>query len=242
MKPTDQTQQSKESFLLYKAFYEPLKQLSDEELGILFRVIFEYQINPNNPLGFEVPSSVKMAFEFIKNQFRLDDEKYQKIVERNRNNGARGGRPKGKSGDSKGKSENNPQEPKKPTGKSGNPDKPKKPDNENDNVNDNENEKDNNYEIINSDILNVVQFYNEVFGKSVRSFAGFEKNFDYWNKIHGLDKIKTAIEAARSDKFWTDKLTLAILFRKKNLRGEDVDYIEDLANRTQSSRGGIGVI
>ena len=32
----------KESFLLYNSFYEPIKYLSDEQLGRLFRAIFNY--------------------------------------------------------------------------------------------------------------------------------------------------------------------------------------------------------
>lgn len=116
----------KNSFILYTSFYEPIKSFSDEELGQLLKLIFEYQINPNNPVGFSVNSGVKMAFEFFKNQFKLDDEKYQKVILRNQQNGQKGGRPR--------KSEETQEKPKNPLGKS----KPKKPDNENDN----ENEKD----------------------------------------------------------------------------------------------------
>lgn len=97
---------SKPSFLLYKSFYEPVKDLSNEELGILFRLVFAYQINPENPVGFletqenqdekvvKIPPSVKMAFSFFKNQFDLDLKKYDKIIERNKSNGSKGGRPK----------------------------------------------------------------------------------------------------------------------------------------------------
>ena len=37
-----------------------------------------------------------MAFEFFKNQFEIDELKYQGIVERNRNNGRKGGNDKNK--------------------------------------------------------------------------------------------------------------------------------------------------
>lgn len=80
----------REGFIIYKSFYEPLKILSDEQLGKLFRAIFEYQINNVE----DVNPDIKMAFEFFKNQFRLDNDKYEKIIERNRENGKKGGRPK----------------------------------------------------------------------------------------------------------------------------------------------------
>ena len=70
----------KESFLLYKSFYEPIKDLPDEELGQLLRLIFIHQINHGSIGSTTVNPKIKMAFEFFKNQFRLDDEKYQKFV------------------------------------------------------------------------------------------------------------------------------------------------------------------
>lgn len=108
----------KESFVIYKAFYEPISELSDEDLGQLFRYIFLYQINQIEPPN---TSRVYMAFQFFKNQFRLDNEKYLKVVNRNKTNGLNGGRPK---------TQDNP---KNPVGFS----KPKKADNEKDNDNDN---------------------------------------------------------------------------------------------------------
>ena len=107
----------KESFVIYKAFYEPISELSDEDLGQLFRYIFLYQINQIEPPN---TSRVYMAFQFFKNQFRLDNEKYLKVVNRNKTNGLNGGRPK---------TQDNP---KNPVGYL----KPKKADNDNDNDND----------------------------------------------------------------------------------------------------------
>jgi hypothetical protein len=108
----------KESFVIYKAFYEPISELSDEDLGQLFRCIFLYQIKEIEPAN---TSRIYMAFQFFKNQFRLDNEKYLVVVNRNKNNGLKGGRPK---------TQDNP---KNPVGYL----KPKKADNEKDNDNDN---------------------------------------------------------------------------------------------------------
>lgn len=103
----------KESFLIYKSFYPAIEDLSNEQLGKLFRAIFEYQISE---IDCTDPDIV-MAFKFFKNQFRLDAVKYEKVVNRNRANGLNGGRPK---------TEDNPEN---PVGLS----KPKKADNDNDN-------------------------------------------------------------------------------------------------------------
>jgi len=79
------------SFLLYKSFYAPIKHLKDDELGLLFRTLFDYQ----NGLEIEnLPPQIGMAFAFFKNQFDLDEQKYQITVDRNKSNGSKGGRPK----------------------------------------------------------------------------------------------------------------------------------------------------
>lgn len=63
----------KECFLMYKSFYEPTKFLSLEHKGLLYTAIMEYQANGTI---IDLPSEVKMAFNFFLNQFRLDDDKY----------------------------------------------------------------------------------------------------------------------------------------------------------------------
>lgn len=113
---------SKESFLIYKSFYEPIKDLPNEMLGELFRAIYLYQIEGEEPLPTSI---IFMPFQFFKNQFRLDGIKYEKVVNRNKSNGSNGGRPK---------TEKNP---KNPVGF----EEPKKPDNDNEKDNDNDKDK-----------------------------------------------------------------------------------------------------
>jgi hypothetical protein len=79
------------SFLLYKSFHEPIKNLTLEEKGLLFDAIFNYQ---NNLEIINLPPQVLMAFSFFKNQFNLDEGKYQIVIDRNKSNGSKGGRPK----------------------------------------------------------------------------------------------------------------------------------------------------
>lgn len=140
----------KESFLIYKEFYPAIENLSDEQLGRLFRSIFIFQrenVEPND-------DDILMPFQFFKNQFRIDDDKYKKIVERNKLNGSKGGRKK------------NPVEPKKPSGLSGNPKNPTGADNEN--------EKDNEKDIISFD-----RFWN-LYDKKVGRKDKIESK---WNKL-----------------------------------------------------------
>lgn len=93
----------------------------------------------------------------------------------------------------------------------------------------------------NLELNEIKDFYNQVFEKNVSSTKGFEDNAKYWMTIHSMEKIKLAITNARTDKWWSDKMTLVILFRKKNPQGESVDYIEDMSNRSQR-KGNIAVI
>ena len=118
----------KESFLIYKSLYGPLKTLSLEEKGLLFEAIFTYQIEGVVP---DLPPVINMAFQFVKDQFDRDDNKYNEKCDRNHRNGSKGGRP----GDETNNQEN-PAKPNKPNGLKStqsnptnpfNPTKPKKP-------------------------------------------------------------------------------------------------------------------
>lgn len=98
------------SFILFSDLQDPVKLLSDEEAGVLFKSIFEYR---NGGLKKELTGATKIAFMFIKLQLDRSEEHYQMICERNRANGAKGGRPKSKTSNKS-----------KPTGLSGNPTEP----------------------------------------------------------------------------------------------------------------------
>ena len=78
------------SFLMYKADYDSIKNLSDQNLGKLFRAIFEY----HNDKELKLEPEVQMALNFLKKQFKLDQRKWEKKVAAQRDNGKKGGRPK----------------------------------------------------------------------------------------------------------------------------------------------------
>jgi hypothetical protein len=78
------------SFIIHKDSLSVLNKLTDEQAGKLFKAIFDYQIN--NVLPEDTLTSI--IFEPFLNQFKRDDVKYQNVVERNKINGSKGGRPK----------------------------------------------------------------------------------------------------------------------------------------------------
>jgi len=102
-----------------------LEDLTVEQRGQLFYAIYKYHLGDE----INLDTILKIAFSPFKNQFKRDDEKYRSIVNRNRTNGLKGGRPKN---------------PKNPVGCSEtqrNPKKPKKADSDSDSGSDNKNNK-----------------------------------------------------------------------------------------------------
>mgnify|MGYP003132701619 CR=1 FL=1 len=73
---------TKEGFLLYKAFYEPIQHLNNEDKGKLLDALFKYQIEGSE----DTQSSIYPFFLFFKNQFRLDQEKYKEKCKKNAEN------------------------------------------------------------------------------------------------------------------------------------------------------------
>lgn len=109
----------KTGFILHLDSLLVLDELSNEQAGILFKAIRDYNAGTEPELDF----AMRMAFIPFKNQFERDNKNYNKVVERNRNNGAKGGRPK---------------KPKETEETQSVLKQPKKADNKNDNKNDKE--------------------------------------------------------------------------------------------------------
>lgn len=113
------------SFLLYIDKREIVETLTDEQAGKVFKAIYKY-VDSKEEVELDPVSNI--VFVMFKQTLDKDEERYIGIVERNRNNGLKGGRPK--------KDKN----PKKPVGNLENPNKPKKA-NTNNNTNINNNNK-----------------------------------------------------------------------------------------------------
>jgi hypothetical protein len=84
---------TKKSFILHIDSLGILDELSDEQAGQLFKLIANFH-NPNKPKITEITQMVNLAFYPFKMQFQRDLQQYESIVERNKNNGSKGGRPK----------------------------------------------------------------------------------------------------------------------------------------------------
>ena len=96
----------RDSFVFRRSFYEPVRNMSsNEDKGILLDAIYDYAMNGIQPEN--LPPMLQMAFGFISSNIDRDLDKYQAVIDRNKQNGMKGGRPK------------NPEEPKKPSGLSG---------------------------------------------------------------------------------------------------------------------------
>ncbi|MDD3229402.1 MAG: DUF6291 domain-containing protein [Oscillospiraceae bacterium] len=121
----------KSSFILYFGYRKHLALLSDEERGKLLMALFDYAESGQDP---NLTGASAMAFSFIQDQMERDAKKYAEVCKRNRENGAKGGRPPKVN-----ESDINPEKPKITERFS---EKPKKPDNDNeyDNEYDNEDE------------------------------------------------------------------------------------------------------
>jgi len=72
----------KEAFLIYKTFYDPIKDMTNEQLGRLFRAIFNFQLNGTA----KVEKDIRMAYKFFENQFKIDKKKYDVICLKNKEN------------------------------------------------------------------------------------------------------------------------------------------------------------
>lgn len=115
--------ENKKSFILYCDIIHTVKKLPKDKQADLFVHILEY-VNDMNPITDDFV--VEIAFEPIKQALKRDLLKYEKIRQRNAENGKTGGRPKKVV-------ENEPVEvtkvskPKKPSGLIGNPKNPSEP-------------------------------------------------------------------------------------------------------------------
>ncbi len=81
---------TKKSFHLFKDSLNILDDLSDKKAGKLFKAIRNYQENNLFPNEFWL----KIALKPFVNQFIRDNKQYDATCKKNKNNGAKGGRPK----------------------------------------------------------------------------------------------------------------------------------------------------
>lgn len=83
----------KNSILLYISDYEPVKDFSLEEKGMLFDAIFEYASTGNTN---ELPPVVLLAFKFFRMHIDENNKKWNEIKTKRREAGSKGGEAKAK--------------------------------------------------------------------------------------------------------------------------------------------------
>ena len=81
----------KKSFILYCDQQGVFNMLPDEQAGKLIKHIFAY-VNDEDPEADELLLSI--AFESIKTQLKRDLKKYENYIDKQKENGKKGGRPK----------------------------------------------------------------------------------------------------------------------------------------------------
>lgn len=99
----------KDGMILYASYAEKFQRLTDAQFGRLIRLVFKYQAGED--VGNIDDFAVSLAFDVIRYDLDRNNEKYERIIERNRENGKKGGRPKNPVGFEK--TQDNPEEPKK---------------------------------------------------------------------------------------------------------------------------------
>lgn len=174
----------RKSFILYTDSLEVINELDDSQIANLFRAIYAYA--KGEPT--ELSKLEKIAFLPIKQYMDRDGDSYQKIVERNRENGKRGGRPK--------KTEDEEENPENPVGYLETQETQPNPKNlDNDNVNDTENENDTKNEINTFSLEIDTEVTPEEAGKPPRIVVG---NFEEFYKLYPNKKARGSAEKAYS--------------------------------------------
>lgn len=76
----------------------------------------------------------------------------------------------------------------------------------------------------------VLKRHNLNYGTNFTSARSIQSNLKYWLEAYKLEQILEADDNIRYHEFWKGKMTPDILLRRKNTKGEDVDYIGQLLN------------
>lgn len=84
----------RKSFIVYREWYEDIKELDNESLGQLVKDIFEFDLNGVVPNYKD--KSLKILFNHFRNAYTRNADKYIKKTKANRENGKKGGRPSSK--------------------------------------------------------------------------------------------------------------------------------------------------
>jgi hypothetical protein len=82
---------NKTSFILHIDNLCVLDKMTEQQAGILFKAIYFYQKNGTLP---ELDFAIDMAITPFVNQFKRDEFKYSEFIDKQKQNGSKGGRPR----------------------------------------------------------------------------------------------------------------------------------------------------
>lgn len=78
----------------------------------------------------------------------------------------------------------------------------------------------------------VLEVWNDTYGTKFSSTISIEGNLEFWLKQYSLDQILEAVRKIKDHKYWCDKMRPDTLLRRKNPRGDSVDYIGEMLNQS----------
>ena len=205
----------RETFVFYTEWADQFELLNVQQRSDLIMSILYYQQGRELP---DMDGITKMAFSFIKKALDRDSEKWLEIVEKRREAGKLGGRPKKQ------------EKAKKPNGFPKNQTKAKKPDNDNDYDNDNDNDHDNKRRFVKPTVEQVREYCSQRNnGINPQSFIDYYETRGWklskgvsmkdwraavrtWESRHGsYDRRQAAAMKPPERDYDMDKLTLKLL-------------------------------
>ncbi len=203
----------KNSFILYNSYREQINLLDDAECGRLFKALFAFNATGETP---SLSGGAMMAFSFIASQMSRDAEEYEKVCEKRREAGKKGGRPPKPESVQTDASE---EKAKKANGFFEKQTKAKKPDNDDDNedVNVNDDDKDiiENTSYSSSEtrakVREVIAAWNALGSLGIKQVQRFDTNSKRAAMLrariseYGVEKILEAVENVRQSDFLQGK-------------------------------------
>lgn len=78
--------------------------------------------------------------------------------------------------------------------------------------------------------LAILKIFNQEMGTRFKSITPFLSGLEFWSETYAPNEIEEAVKQIPFHHFWKDKMTPTMLFRRRNPRGESVDYLGELIN------------
>ena len=80
-------------------------------------------------------------------------------------------------------------------------------------------------EELNNELINLCMTSKQLLGKSFKNIKAITPNYRFWREQYSADEILEALRKSKFSEFWRDKITLEILLRQKDTKGNAVDRI-----------------